>query len=134
MPSYFNFASLEKKVDIIIHYFKNVTKLDNLTDLYLNEMIWWPHKGEFATLRGKISKKMYLKSLKKHEIKRTIICFTYKIEIYFIRKHQLFYFYSWLRQSSKYCIWCSLSEIIFQSTCKTTEPLRWHCPHFFPGT
>jgi hypothetical protein len=41
----------------------------------------WCHKGDCATLRGKISKK-YLKSLKKHEIKRKFICFTYKIEIY----------------------------------------------------
>jgi hypothetical protein len=60
-------------------------------------------RGECATLRGKISKKS-LKSLKRHEIKRKIICFRYKIEIYFIREHQLFYFHSWLRYSWKYCI------------------------------
>jgi hypothetical protein len=87
----------------------------------------WCHKGDCATLRGKISKK-YLKSLKKHEIKRKFICFTYKIEIYFIREHQLLYFHSWLRHSWKYCIWCSLSEIIFQSYMKTNKyPLYNFC-------
>jgi hypothetical protein len=35
----------------------------------------------------------YLKSLKKHELKRKFICFiTYKFEIYFICEHQLFFF------------------------------------------
>jgi hypothetical protein len=52
-------------------------------------------KRERATLRGKISKK-YLHSLKKHEIKRKFICFTYKIEIYFIHEHQMQYFHEWL--------------------------------------
>jgi hypothetical protein len=59
--------------------------------------------------------KKYLKSLKKHEIKRKFISFTYKIEIYFIREHQLLYFHSWLRHSWKYCICYPLSEMIFQS-------------------
>jgi hypothetical protein len=54
----------------------------------------------------------YLKSLKMHEIKRKFICFTYEWNI----------FHSWtpaiifsLVATWKYCIWCSLSEIIFQS-------------------
>jgi hypothetical protein len=85
-------------------------------------MMWWRHKGECKTLRGKISKK-YLKSLKKHEIKRKFICFVYKIEKYFLREHQLFYFHLWLCHSCKYCIWCSLSEIYFNLTCKTTNIL-----------
>jgi hypothetical protein len=96
-------------------------------------MMWWRHKGECATLCGKGSNK-YLKSLKKHEIKIKFICFTYKIEIYFIREHQLFYFHSWLRHSWKYCIWCSLSEIIFQSYMKKKKQIssiycwlqKWH--------
>jgi hypothetical protein len=46
-------------------------------------------------LRGKISKN-YLKSLKKHEVKRKFICFTDKIEKYFTCEHQLLHFYSWL--------------------------------------
>jgi hypothetical protein len=81
--------------------------------------MWWHHKGECATLLGKIIEKYLEASLIKHEIKRKFICFAYKIEIYFIREHQLFYLHSWLCHSWKLRICCSLSEICFNLTCKT---------------
>ena len=71
---------------------------------------------------AKISK-IIKKSLIKHEINRKFVCFTCKIKLYYIRKHQLLYFHSRLCHSWKYCICCSLCEIYFDLTLKQTNIL-----------
>jgi hypothetical protein len=86
----------------------------NLTELYfkIDDVTSWYGDITKENARRYAAKSVikYLKSLKMHKIKWKFICFAWKIEIYFIREHQL-----------SYCIWCSLSENIFQSYRQNTQ-------------
>jgi hypothetical protein len=78
--------------------------------------MWWRHKGECATLRGKISTKILIK----HEIKRKIYLFLY-IRLKYISFVDTIYNIFTRSHSWKYCIWCSLGEIYFNLVCKINK-------------
>jgi hypothetical protein len=72
MPSYINFAS----ANVIIHDAKNVTQLEKVNrtifqNWWCEALMWWRHKRECSTSRGKISENI-LKVIKNIKRKRKI--------------------------------------------------------------